>query len=256
MDAIEATKLLAHAAAFDNRKPSKAASIAWAEALKDIPADSDAFAAVAKFYSQPSRDGDLDSTRWIQPHHVRTLRKEIRDERIPDGAFTYPLPAGSETGAEFVARRRQQIAAIADGRLEAEPIRQLTGGPHPSVADALTGVGRMPEHVREALADALPGRKAREEARLRGDADALAVPCPWCQAAAGDPCKRRRGARGDKPGTWFHRTTAHPGRVDAAAIAARACPSCQAPMGVPCMRPDGRPYDGAHPGRLNALPAA
>ncbi|MFJ5070206.1 hypothetical protein ACIQC7_27735 [Kitasatospora sp. NPDC088556] len=256
MDAVEATKLLAHAAAFDNRKPSKAASIAWAEALKDVPADADAFGAVARFYSKPSQDGDLDGTRWIQPHHVRQLRRQIRDDRIPDGAFTYPLPTGSETGAQFIDRRRQQIAAIADGRIEADPIRQLKGGPHPSVADALAGVGCMPDHVREALADALPGRRAREEGRLRGDADALAVPCPWCHADTNNACKRRRGARGDRPGTWFHRTSPHPGRVDAAAIAARPCPGCQAPMGVPCASSDGRFYDGVHPARQTTRPAA
>ncbi|MFJ9448203.1 hypothetical protein ACIRRH_41265 [Kitasatospora sp. NPDC101235] len=255
MTPSEAAKLLAAAAAFDGRDAeSEAAARLWAEALADVPADADTFASVTRYYSTPPENSAR--RKWLEPHHVRTIRQEIRDARIPDGAFTYPLPTGSETGAEFVVRRRQQIAAIADGRINAEPIKQLKGGPHPSVADALTGVGRMPDHVREALADALPGRRAREEARLRGDADALAIPCPWCHAGTNDPCKRRRAAKGDKPGTWFHRTSPHPGRVDAAAIAARACPSCHAPMGVPCAHPDGRFHDGVHPARQTARPAA
>nr|BFD90685.1 hypothetical protein KitaXyl93_20450 [Kitasatospora sp. Xyl93] len=256
MDRLGAAELLIHAAAFDNRKPSMAASTAWADALKDIPADADAHAAVARFYSKPSRDGDLDGTRWIQPHHVRALRKEIRAERTPEvDSIIYPALPG-ETGAQFVERRRQQIAAIADGRIEPEINRQLKGGPHPSVANALAGVGSMPDHVREALADTMPGRKAREEARLRGDDDALTVPCPWCRSAAGDPCKRRRSGTAGKAGTWFRRERPHPGRIDAAAIAARDCPTCHAATGAPCTRPDGRIYDGAHPSRLDASRAA
>ncbi|MEV7770476.1 hypothetical protein [Kitasatospora sp. NPDC086791] len=257
MDPFEAGKLLLTAAAFDNRRPSKAANHAWAAALHDVPADPDAFAAVARYYTEPTQDGRLDGNRWIQPHHVRQIRRQIRDERIPDGAFTYPLPVGRETGAEFVQRRRQQIAAIADGRIEVEPILQLKGGPHPTVADALAGVGRIPGHVREALAEALPGRRARVEARARGGDDALAVPCTWCHAEAQKPCKRRRAARGDAPGTWFRRAAPHPGRVDAAAIAARPCSICGASVGLPCVWPDGRLYDGVHPVRRGAaLPAA
>jgi hypothetical protein len=188
MDAVEATKLLAHAAAFDNRKPSKAASIAWAEALKDIPADPDAFAAVARFYAKPARDGDLDGTRWIQPHHVKQLRKEIRGERIPAAdSIIYPaIP--SETGAEFVERRRQQITAIADGRIEPEINRQLKGGPHPTIADTLTGIGQMPAHLRDELAAAGIGRRTGRFPEL-----AIACPLELCRAAPGKPCRRPSG---------------------------------------------------------------
>lgn len=186
MDHIEATKLLAHAAAFDNRKPSKAASIAWAEALKDIPADPDAFAAVARFYSKPTLDGDLDGTRWLQPHHVRQLRKEIRSERIPAaGSLIYPAIPG-ETGAEYVRRRRELVTSIADGRTEPEVHRQLSGGPHPTVAAVLDGIGRMPAHLRDELAE--NGVTTR-----RGRFPEIATPCPQCQAEAGKPCQRPSG---------------------------------------------------------------
>ncbi len=246
MDAIEATKLLAHAAAFDNRKPSKAASIAWAEALKDIPADPDAFGAVARFYSKPTTDGNLDGTRWIQPHHVRQLRKEIRGERTPmPDSVPYPALGEDETGTAFVARRRAQLHAVADGRLQVQPIRQLTGGPHPSVAKTLSGVGQLPAHVREALAAALPGRAAREAAHESGSPDVLSVACPWCQAGIGQPCKRRS----DKRETWHHRRAPHPSRVDAAVVATAVCPACQVEPGTPCRTDTGQPYPGIHPQR-------
>lgn len=196
MDAVEATKLLAHAAAFDNRKPSKAASIAWAEALKDIPADADAFGAVARFYSKPTLDGDLDGTRWIQPHHVRQLRKEIRGERSPmPDSVPYPALGEDETGSEFVARRQAQLRAVADGRLQVEPIRQLEGGPHPSVAKALAGIGQMPEHIRAELAEVGIGRR-------RGMWPELAVACPLhhCRALPHRPCRTPSG-REMKQGT-------------------------------------------------------
>lgn len=203
MDAIEATKLLAHASAFDNRKPSKAASIAWAEALHDIPADVDAFAAVARFYAKPSKDSDLDSTRWIQPHHVRALRKEIRSERTPEtGSVPYvPLDA-DESGSEFVRRRRAQLEAVANGDLHVEPIRQLEGGPHPSVAKALANIGQMPDHIRAELAEVGIGKR-------RGMWPELAIACPLhqCRALPHRPCRTPSG-REMKQGT-------HPSRQDA-----------------------------------------
>jgi len=192
MDAIEAGKLLAYCAAFDSRKASVTANLAWAEALKDIPADADAFAAVARFYSESddNSDNELDDNRRIQPHHVRKLRRIIRDERIPDGAFTYPALGHDETGHEFVQRRRAQIQAIADGRLQAEPIREIAGGPHPNVAKALNDIGRMPEHIRAELAQAGIGAK-------RGNWPELAVPCPLhaCRALANRPCQTSKGRR-------------------------------------------------------------
>ncbi len=201
MDPVEATKLLAHCAAFDNRKPSKAASIAWAEALKDTPADPDAFAAVARFYSKPTVDGNLDGTRWIQPHHVRQLRKEIRGERTPAAdSLIYPAIPG-ETGAEYVRRRRELVTSIADGRTTPEINRQLTGGPHPAVAAALDAIGRMPAHLRDELAG--NGVTTR-----RGRFPEIATPCPQCLAEAGKPCQRPSG-KAIKDDTHSSRRDAH-----------------------------------------------
>jgi len=186
VDTVEATKLLAHCAAFDNRKPSKAASVAWAEALKDVPADVDAYAAVARFYSKPSKDGDLDSTRWIQPHHVRALRAEIRNARIPEpDSIIYPGQPG-ETGAEYTQRRRELVAGIADGRIKPAINRQLKGEPHPTVAEALQRIGQMPAHLRDELAGG-------GFTTPRGRFPEIAIPCPKCGAPAGKPCRAPSG---------------------------------------------------------------
>jgi hypothetical protein len=186
MDDLEAAELLLHCAAFDNRKPSVAASKAWAEALQDIPADVDAFAAIARFYAEidETSEADIDDKRWIQPHNVRKIRRLIRAERIPDGAFTYPALDHDETGAEFVQRRRAQIRAIADGRIEAEPIQAIKGGPHPSVAKTVARIGQVPEHLRPDLVAAGIGAKREQWPEL-------AIPCPLhaCRARASHPCR-------------------------------------------------------------------
>jgi hypothetical protein len=85
-------------------------------------------------------------------------------------------------------------------------VQQLTGGPHPRIARALTAIGReipgeddqpyMPADFREAV-----GMEARPPE--------LRVPCPkdGCRALARQPCKTPHGRR---------RTQAHQARIDAA----------------------------------------
>lgn len=174
MNPREAARLLGHCTAFDNRQPSEAAAIAWSAALHDVPLDDDTIAAVAIYYTTPPKDPD--AKLWILPHHVRTLRAKIRNKRLEN--FHYePLPG--ETTAQYLARYRAQVQAIASGRVTPIGDRPaLTGGPHRDVAKALEGVGRaVPESDEEALADTV---------RRAGP---LGIPCPACGAAIGRPCK-------------------------------------------------------------------
>lgn len=206
MTPSEAQKLLTAASAFDNRDPnSEAVARLWAEALADIPGDADAFAAVARFYSEPARDGDT-GRRWVEPHHIRTWRKRIRAERLGETIPAYDLPRPDETGAEFVRRRREQLRAIADGRLDAVPVRQLTGGPARDVQRALEGAARRVDEVLDEKPYLPAGFRAA--VGMHEVLNELRIACPkaGCPATARQPCLTPRGAR---------RTDTHQARKDA-----------------------------------------
>ncbi|MFJ1647940.1 hypothetical protein [Streptomyces sp. NPDC088258] len=179
MNEKEASVLLAHCAAFDNRKPSVAAATAWATALYDVPLDDDTRNAVAAYYTTAPKDPD--AKLWILPHHVRTLRTKIRNRRLEN--FQYQ-PIADETVAEYLARYRGQVRAIASGRVAPPTGRlALTGGPHRDVARALEegGIGRpVADSDDEALTD---------QVRRSGP---LGVRCPVCEAEIGFPCKSGR----------------------------------------------------------------
>lgn len=182
MNSREAAELLGHCSAFDNRKPSQAAAIAWASALHDVPLDNDAKAAVASYYTTAPKDPD--AKLWILPHHVRTLRTKIRNARLEN--FQYePLP--NETVPEYLARLRGQTAAIASGRIAAPTGRlALEGGPSKQFMEELEARGwegnrTVPDSDEESLADTV---------RRSGP---LGVECPMCGAEIGFPCKSGRG---------------------------------------------------------------
>lgn len=130
MTPAEAARLLAAASAFDNRDPnSEAAAKAWAFALADIPLDDDAFAAVARFYSQPEPNGEVGGRRWIEPHQFRAVRKKIRAARSSTGVLIDDgIP--DETAAQFLARRRAAERAHGDGDMAGlTPLRMLGAAP-------------------------------------------------------------------------------------------------------------------------------
>jgi hypothetical protein len=132
----EAAKILTKASAFDNRDPnSEAAATAWAEALTDIPADPDAYAAVSRFYSD-STGIEAGGRRWMEPHHLRTIRRKIRAERLgSSGAVVYDGNP-DESPTEYLASRRQQIDETASGRIQVPSVLAAIGptpanGPRP-----------------------------------------------------------------------------------------------------------------------------
>ncbi|MEU5976312.1 hypothetical protein [Streptomyces sp. NPDC047315] len=180
MNADEAADLLAHAAGFDNRQPSLAAALAWASALPDVPLDADAKAAVAAYYTTPPQNPN--ERLWVLPHHVRTLRTKIRNKRLEN--FQYE-PVDGETTAQYLARYRGQVAAVADGRATVTASGlQLEGAPHPRVQRELEargweGTRTVPETDDEPLS---------AQVRRRGP---LGIPCPVavCRAGVGSACK-------------------------------------------------------------------
>ncbi|MFJ6239810.1 hypothetical protein ACIQH0_37785 [Streptomyces griseus] len=183
MNETEASRLLGHCAAFDNRKPSVAAATAWAAALHDVPLDQDAKAAVAAYYSTPPKDPE--ARLWILPHHVRTLRSKIRSARLEN--FQYQ-PIADETPREYLARYRGQVQAIASGQVAPPQNRlALEGGPSAGFMRQLEDRGwqgnrTVPDSDEESLADSV---------RRAGP---LGVECPVCSAAMGHPCKTGRAS--------------------------------------------------------------
>lgn len=190
MNPTEAGRLLAHAASFDNRQPSRAANVAWAAALWNIPADDDTFAAVARFYGDLDPNDRFDPTkrRWLEPHHVRYHRRQIRNARLSQVNATY---SGNpdETSVEAIRNSRALTKAAADGQLEPTPVRAAIDSgrgvdPTGKGAAILRDVGRQ-------------SMSRRPE---------FAAPCPHCRASTGKPCVNGSGER---------RREAHPSRIDA-----------------------------------------
>lgn len=202
----EAAELLTRAAAFDNRTIGEADAAAWAAALDTLPLDNDTLTAVARYYSAPAAPGET-GRRWIEPHHVRTWRSKIREERLGTTIPAYNPTDPTETGNEFTRRRRAQLTAIADGRERPTPVQALAGGPHPTVARALGNVGQMPPDDEPYMPDGF-----REAIGLTAAPPELRIPCPkdGCKAPTRQPCKTPRGHR---------RTTPHQARTDAAQAA-------------------------------------
>ncbi|CQR61797.1 zinc finger domain-containing protein [Streptomyces leeuwenhoekii] len=115
--------------------------------------------------------------------------------------------------AELVGTRR----SVATGSAQPAQYRQITHRRiDPKLKARLREVGScIPPEARAALAPYRRARAAREAAIAQGSPDALSVPCEWCKAPVGEPCRRRRigldgGARGSTP------RAPHPSRVDLA----------------------------------------
>lgn len=187
MNPTEAAELLGHAAAFDNRNPSAAAAVAWASALHDIPLDNDAKAAVAAYYTTaPQNPTDR---LWILPHHIRTLRSKIRSIRLEN--FQYE-PVADETPAEFLARYKGQVQAIASGRAAAPTGRPaLEGGPSREFMQELEARGWQGNRTVDDSDEPTVEAELIDSVRRSGP---LGIECPACAAAIGRPCKSPGGS--------------------------------------------------------------
>ncbi|MFD7185532.1 hypothetical protein ACFV90_36920 [Streptomyces sp. NPDC059904] len=205
MNPKEAAELLGHCTAFDNRQPSTAAAIAWASALHDVPLDADAKAAVASYYTTPPQDPN--ARLWILPHHVRTLRSKIRSARLEN--FQYE-PIADETPAEYLARYKGQVQAIASGRIAGPTGRPaLEGGPSREFMRELEARGW--EGNRTVDGEDVEAAELIDTVRRSGP---LGIECPACAAAIGRPCKTPGGT--DKQPMGKPRTKPHSARLRAA----------------------------------------
>ncbi|MDH6123424.1 hypothetical protein [Kitasatospora sp. GP82] len=213
----ECAALLAYAGRIDPRAalldPAETAGqlATWCELLRDVPATApggwDAAAAVRRHVEcSPYPVLPVDITRPWAAHRRELLARH-----------TDPRPAvDPDDVAAYQDAIRAQRNAVATGQAAPSGSRQLTGGPHPTVAARIAGRA-LPADAAEALAPYRPARAARQAAAAAGRPDALSVPCGWCRAPVGEQCRRRTNATPDRPGTWTRRRTPHPTRTDDAA---------------------------------------
>lgn len=156
---------------------------------------------------------------FIAPGEIATEIRRMRAERM--ARHTDPTPKANPDDPEAY---RAEIAAtryaVATGQQEPDT-RELTAGPmHPDVAARLKTLGSyVPRKVDEELDAYRPVKAARRAAIAANQPDALSVPCDWCQAPAGEPCRGRRIVPGGGATASRRRTTPHPTRIDDARTA-------------------------------------
>ena len=219
----EVAALLAYIARLDPRTalPNEVEATArldqWRELLATVPAETNTgwnAAAVA-------RDHIAESPFPILPADI--ARRWAAHKRAQLDRHTDPTPGTDpDDAAAWRAELLDSRRAVAAGRTAPSSHRALTtGGPALAVAARLAGVGRpIPPSAAAELAKYRPQRAAREAAVAAGKPDPLTVPCPWCRAETGRPCRSRR-ITPEGAATAARPRSPHPSRLDDALVAAR-----------------------------------
>ncbi|MEU1787056.1 hypothetical protein ABZ553_14520 [Streptomyces sparsogenes] len=188
----DAGRLLGLAAARDQRTVGDSDILAWHSDLNAAGISAtDAEAALTRFYAIDMAALKPEDRRRVTTPDVISVARRIRAERLAN--FIYEPPPG-DADPLYLERLRGQLTATADGATPALTERPaLGGGPHPSVAKALAGVGRE-----------VPGEDP-EVAEVRRPGP-LGSKCPKCSAPIGRPCRTPGGkeraphpARGKPP---------------------------------------------------------
>ncbi|MFJ5775016.1 hypothetical protein [Streptomyces sp. NPDC093094] len=218
MDRREVAAVLAYIGRLDPRTiPADTGNardqiVQWQELLDDVP-----FATAHDWdVREAIRAHVLDSPYPILPVDVARKWRAYRRDRLD--RHTDPTPdADPDDPAAWRTELLGTRHAVATGMAAPSSHRQLAQGPRRDIEARLAVVGSsIPPAVRAALAPYRPARAAREAAVAAEQPDALRVPCRWCHADKGEPCRSRRldldgHARGNAP-----RTRPHPTRMDLA----------------------------------------
>jgi hypothetical protein len=222
MEAEEIPQLIAQIALADSRvrredKVERRAQILmWAGILANVPYDF-AVRAVQEHYSQsqwPIAPGDIAS-RW-----EGTVRDRLNRDNGTFEPNDYPdLDPDDVIG--YLQALRGQRQRVAQGFQPPNTVKAITAGPAADeVTERLKTLGSyVPRQVDEALDAHRPVKAARRTALIAGQPDALSVPCDWCQAPAGEPCRSRRVAPNGGATSNKRRATPHPSRLDDARAA-------------------------------------
>lgn len=178
----EAGRLLALAAARDQRTVGDADVLAWhADFNAASLSYADADAALTRFYAVEMASLKTEDRRRVTTPDVISIARKIRSERLAN--FVYDPPPGGDD-PHYLARLRGQIEATATGRrLALTELPVLEGGPHPTVAKALAGIGQNVSDEEATDADVGSVRRSGP----------LGNACPKCSAAIGRPCRTPGG---------------------------------------------------------------
>lgn len=188
----------------------------WATVLAEVPTDF-AMEAVGAHYASspyPIKPSDI-ADRW---------RTTVRDRmNRHNGTFEpteHPTLDPDDVSGYLTALRGEHQAVLL-GLQPPNEVKAITAGPAAEeVTRRLAELGSyVPRHVDELLDEHRPVKAARRAAIAAGQPDALAVPCDWCQAPKGEPCRSRRITPGGAATANRRRTTPHPTRTDDARAA-------------------------------------
>lgn len=225
MDADEIPQLIAQIALADPRVrredkvERRAQIIMWAGILTDVPYDF-AVQAVQRHYAQsqwPIAPGDIASL-W-----QATVRDRVNRDNGTFEPNDFPdLDPDDVIG--YLQALRGQRQAVARGFQAPSTVKAITAGAAADeVTERLKTLGSyVPRQVDEVLDTYRPIKAARRAALTANQPDPLSVPCDWCQAPAGEPCRSRRITPGGAATSNKRRSSPHPSRIDDARDGATA----------------------------------
>ncbi|WP_329622952.1 cell surface glycoprotein [Streptomyces sp. NBC_01255] len=228
MDRREIAALLAYADRLDpTRAPTTKEAAAerltqWADLLADVASTAPHPEGRHWDASQAVRRHIATSPYPIKPSDVGGLWAAFRRDVL--GRHMDPVPnVDPDDQAAYRAALAGHRHAIETGRAVATPRALLPGesGTREQrdqfAAERLAAFGTyMPRTVKDALAPLRPVRAERERLAREGKPDALDVPCTWCKAETGQPCRDMRLNPTTQATANRRRTTPHPSRLDAA----------------------------------------
>lgn len=190
----------------------------WAKVLADVPADF-AINAVGEHYATspfPIKPSDI-ADRW---------NTQVRDRLQRDNGTFEPddFPSLDPDDVDgYLAALRGRRQAVAQGFQPPNTVKAITAGPAAEeVTERLKALGTyVPRQVDEVLDAYRPVKAQRRAALIAGQPDALSVPCEWCDAATGEPCRSRRISPNGGATSNRRRSKPHPSRVEEAQAAMR-----------------------------------
>ncbi|MFE5912053.1 cell surface glycoprotein [Streptomyces wedmorensis] len=224
----EVAVLLAYAVSLDPRTaPTTEAEATerltqWLTLLADVPPTAphpegrhwDATQAVRHYIASspyPIKPSDVSSLWHAFRRDVLSRHMDPLPDVDPDDEEAYRTAIADHRRAIETGRTVATPRALMPGEAGTREQREQAN------AARLAALGTyMPRTVKDALATLRPVRAERERLAREGKPDALDVPCTWCKAETGQPCRDMRLNPTTQATAVRRRATPHPSRLDAA----------------------------------------